>query len=122
MEEESLNVSSLGRKIERIRKIKGISQETLAGNIGMTRQALARLEQSDVIEDTKLVLVAKGLGVTSDSIKHFNEEAIFNNNIFDQNNTVINNNFNPIEKIVELYERMLQREREIIEELKNKNK
>ncbi|MNR54119.1 hypothetical protein D3C85_1742510 [compost metagenome] len=57
--------------------------------------------------------------MSSEGIKHFTEETIFNNiNNFHDNS--IQNNFNPIEKIVELYERLLASEREKIELLKGK--
>jgi len=102
----------MGRKIERIRKIKDIKQETLATALGISRQSLSKVEQSEQVDDDKLEAIAKALGVTSDFIKNFSDEAIINNNIYDQNNTVINYNFNPIEKIVELYERILNLEKE----------
>lgn len=109
----------IGKKIERLRKIKGIKQEALASDLGITRQSLSKLEQSDSIGDDKLEKIAKALGVTPETIKEFNEETTFQNNIYDQNNTVINYNFNPIEKIVqlydekiELYEELLKSERE----------
>ena len=101
----------LGRKIERIRMLRGIKQETLATVLGVTQAAVSKMEQSAKVNDEKLEQVAQALGVTSDAIKKFDENASINNNIYDQNNTVINYQFNPIEKIVELYERLLESER-----------
>jgi 3-methyladenine DNA glycosylase/8-oxoguanine DNA glycosylase len=53
------------------------------------------------------------------------ERAIYNinnirDNTFEQGATSIAQQFNPIEKIIELYERLLQSEREKVDLLKNK--
>jgi hypothetical protein len=53
------------------------------------------------------------------------EKAIYNinnirDNTFEQGSTSIAQQFNPVDKIIELYERLLQSEREKIELLKNK--
>ena len=66
------------------------------------------------------------LGISAEVIKDFDvEKAIYNiNNIrdnpFEQGSTSIAQQFNPVDKIVELYERLLQSEREKVELLKNK--
>lgn len=110
----------IGRKIERIRELKGIKQETLAIELGISQQAVSKMEQSESIDDDRLERVAKAIGVTKQAIRNFSEEAQINNNVYDQNNTVINYQFNPIEKIVELYERLLTSEREKNKILENK--
>jgi transcriptional regulator with XRE-family HTH domain len=108
----------IGRKIERIRMLRGIKQETLAIKLGLTQAAISKMEQSEKVSEDKLKLVADALGVTVDAIKNFDENATINNNIYDQNNTVINYQFSPIDKLVELfeenkklYERLLEVER-----------
>lgn len=105
-------VMPIGRKIERIREIRGIKQETLAAGLGITQQAVSKMEQSDEVDDERLAKVAELLGVTADAIKNFSEEAMINNiqNTFHDHS--IQNQFNPVEKIVELYERLLESERE----------
>ena len=117
----------IGRKVGRLREIRGIKQEAIAQELGVTQQAVSKLEQSEFIEDEVLEKIAKVLGVTSDAIKNFNEEAIVNIIVnsfsdFKDNASGINYNcdlnFNPIDKLVELYERLLQSEREKIEILK----
>lgn len=130
----------IGRKISRIRELRGIKQETLANELGLSQQTVSRLEQSETIEDDVLAKVANILGVTSDAIKNFTEEGVinyfntFNDNSF--NNGAYNAfgcNFNPIEKLmavieenknlydekVALLERLLQSEKEKVELLKN---
>lgn len=113
----------LGRKISRIREIRGIKQEVIAQELGISQQAVSRLEQSEVIEDEVLVKIGKVLGVTSEAIKNFNEDSVTNyfNNFHDSSSGDFRNHctFNPLDKVVELYERLLQSEREKIEILKS---
>jgi len=121
------NSPHIGRKIGRIRELRGMKQETLAVELGISQQAVSKIEQSENVEQETLDRVAKILGVTTEGIKHFTEESVFNNiNNFHDNS--IQNNFNPIDKFLEvldenkkLYERLLQSEREKLELLKTKS-
>ena len=123
----------IGRKISRIRELRGIKRETLASELGVSQQSVSRMQQSEVLEDDILEKVAKILGVPVDAIKNFSEEAVINIISSTLHNTsgLVNYNptftFNPIEKIVELYdekiallERLLLAEKEKNELLKNK--
>jgi len=122
----------IGRKISRIRELRGMKQEALAAELGISQQAISKLEQSEEIEDSTLEKVAKVLGVTAEAIKEYSDEAVFNiisntyHNTSSDNSTLIASSlnyqptFNTIEKIVELYERLLTSEREKVELLKNK--
>jgi len=69
----------IGRKVARLRELRGIKQETLAESLGISQQAVSRLEQSEEIEETTLARIAKALNVTSELIKNFNEESVINN-------------------------------------------
>lgn len=125
--------SHIGRKISRIRELRGIKQEVMASELGVSQQTVSRMEQSEVVEDEILEKVAKILGVPIDAIKNFSEEAVINIISSTLHNTsgLVNYNptftFNPIEKIVELYdekvdllERLLQAEKEKNELFKGK--
>ena len=107
----------IGRKISRIRELRGMKQEALAAELGISQQAVSKIEQSAEVEEDALGKIAKVLGVTLEGLKHFTEDSVFNNinNFHDHS---IQNNFNPIEKVIELYERLLASEREKIEILK----
>ena len=120
----------IGRKISRIRELRGMKQETLASELGVSQQTVSRIEASEVVEDEMLEKVAKVLGVPIEGLKSFTEEAIFNiiGNTYHDNSSSLNYqcSFNPIDKIVQLYdektnllERLLQSEREKIEILKD---
>jgi transcriptional regulator with XRE-family HTH domain len=108
----------LGRNISRIRELRGIKQEALAMAIGVSQQTISNIENSETVEDDKLQLIAKELGVTAEAIKNFSDEAVLNiiSNTFNDNamlNAVnVQPNFNPLDKVVELYERLVQAEKE----------
>lgn len=128
------NRTHIGRKISRIRELRGMKQETLATELGISQQAISKLEQSEEIEDSTLEKVAKVLGVTKEAILQFSDDAVINYfNTFNDNSfnngayNAFNCNFNPIDKLMEaldankeLYERLLNSEREKVEILKNK--
>jgi len=117
----------IGRKISRIRELRDMKQEALAQALGTNQQAISAMENSETIDDAKLAEVAKALGVTVEGIKNFSEEAVLNiiNNTFNSNdNSTLNAinvspSFNPLDKVVELYERLVQAEKEKIEYLEN---
>lgn len=127
----STKPTHLGRKISRIRELRGMKQDTLATELGISQQAISKLEQSEEIEDSTLEKIAKVLGVTSEAIKNFNEETVFNiiGNTYHDNSASLNFQctFNPLDKLMEaldankaLYERLLASEREKVEILKGK--
>lgn len=107
-----------GRNVKRLRDILGVKQETLAIELNMTQQAVSKLEQKELIEDETLNKIAKVLRVPVEAIKNMTDEAAFNvvaNTFNDESTAVINHyqcTFNPLDKVVELYERMLKTEQE----------
>ncbi len=108
----------IGRNISRIRELRGMKQEALAQAIGTNQQAISGIEGSETIDDTKLTKIAEALGVTVEAIKSFSEENVFNYfNTFHESVTgsfITNNSctFNPLDKVVELYERLVQAEKD----------
>jgi transcriptional regulator with XRE-family HTH domain len=120
--ETATKPNHIGRKISRIRELRGMKQETLAEELGISQQAVSKIEQSEKIEEEKLEQIANVLGVTKEGIEKFSDEAILNiiSNTFTSNDSSTINainvqpNFNPLDKVVELYERLLQAEKEKI--------
>ncbi|BDU25281.1 helix-turn-helix transcriptional regulator [Flavobacterium sp. GSB-24] len=114
----------IGRNISRIRELKGMKQEALAQAIGTNQQAISGIEGSETIDETKLTKIAEALGVTVEAIESFSEENVFNyfntfndsvsNSNFGHNNIC---NFNPLDKVIELYERLVQAEKDKVEYL-----
>ena len=126
----------IGRKISKIRELRNMKQETLANSLGISQQAVSKIEQSAEVEESALEKIASVLGVSAEAIKNYSDEAVIyniQNNYEGSNNHGANIghqfNFNPIEKLVELfeenkslYERLLKSEQEKVELLKNQNK
>ena len=118
---------NIGRNISRIRELRGMKQGALADAIGTSQQTISSIETSETVDFDKLVQIAKALGVTVEAIENFTEESVFNffNNFYDssanngaQGNTTNNHcTFNPLDKVVELYERLVQAEKEKVEYL-----
>lgn len=114
-----------GRAVKRIREILGIKQDALAIDLGLTQQAVSLMEQKEVLDAPMLQKVAEILKVPKEAIESFDEEAAVNviSNTFTSNDSSTMNavnpycTFNPIDKVVELYERMLQSEKEKVEML-----
>ena len=69
----------LGRKIGRLRELRGMKQETLAEQLGISQQAVSKIEQSEHVEEHTLERIAKALNVTPAAIKNFSEELVINN-------------------------------------------
>jgi transcriptional regulator with XRE-family HTH domain len=113
----------IGRKISRIRELRDMKQEALAQALGTNQQAISAIENSETIDEEKLKAIAEVLGVSVEGIKNFSEEAVLNiigNTLHD--GSVINGNaynctFNPLDKVVELYERLVLAEKEKVEYL-----
>src|SRR5258706_12485857 len=114
-----------GRNVKRIREMLGIKQEALASELGddWNQKKISLLEAKETIEPQILEEVAKALKVPAEAIKNFDEEQAINfiantfnqSGLFNRDSTL---NFNPIDKVVELYERMLKDKEVMIEEWK----
>ena len=116
-----------GRNIKRFREMLGIKQEALAFELGedWNQKKISLLEQKESVEKDILEQVAKILKVPTEAIENFDEEQAVNiiSNTFTSNDTSTLNainiqpTFNPLDKMVELYERMIQQQKEMIEKL-----
>ncbi|WP_336664988.1 helix-turn-helix transcriptional regulator [Elizabethkingia meningoseptica] len=119
-----------GRNIKRFREMLGIKQEALASELGddWNQKKISLLEQKDTVEKDILEQVAKILKVPTEAIENFDEDSAINiiaNTINNNDNATMTNpavfnyqpSFNPVDKMVELYERMLQQQKEMIEKL-----
>ncbi|THV62382.1 MULTISPECIES: helix-turn-helix transcriptional regulator [Chryseobacterium] len=116
-----------GRNIKRFREMLGIKQEALAFELGddWNQKKVSLLEQKEIVESDVLMQVAQILKVPAEAIENFDEEQainiISNTASFDncQQPAFFNNQptFNPLDKMVELYERMLKQQQEMIDKL-----
>lgn len=128
METANKHKRHIGKNISRIRGLRGIKQESLAMDLGLSQSEVSIIENSDSIEEELLSQIANILNVTPEIIEKFDENlAVFNINNCIENTTItessqgIHQIFNPLDQVVELYERLLASEKEKLELLK-KNK
>lgn len=130
-----------GRNVKRFREMLGIKQEALALDLGddWNQKKVSLLEQKEIIEDPLLKRISEVLKIPVEAFQNFDEEQAVNiiSNTFtaSDNATGFMYNhyptFNPIDKIVELYdekvalyERMLKEKDEMmmrLEKLIEKN-
>lgn len=126
-----------GYNVKRLREILGVKQEDLAERMELSQQTISKFENKDTLENDVLDKIAKALNIPVEAIKNYDDEAAINivSNTY-QDEAVsyavhYKCTFNPIEKVVSLYdekvellERMLKAEKEkvaLLEEvLKNK--
>lgn len=138
METINLHESTVhhGRNIKRVRRMKNINQEVIADAVCMSQQTVSRYESMKEIDDEILGRFAKALNIPLEQLKNMEEDApviYIENNSFENENTgngTINSNsgikdvsanyYNPIEKVTELYERLLQAEKEKNESLEKR--
>lgn len=137
METEELIIGRVhhGRNIRRTRVEKNMNQEGLSELVHLSQPAVSKYEKMRVIDDEMLQRFARALNVPFDYLKTLEEDAqtvVFENNTVndseqntggakinigtvksytedtDSSNDNRVNNFNPIDKITELYERLLK--------------
>ena len=125
MEAEELTVGRVhhGHNIRRFRIEKNMNQEVLSQLVHLSQSAVSKYEQMRVIDDEMLHRFSRALGVPFEYLKSLEEDAqtvVFENNTVNNNDQASaniggyveennrGNNYNPIEKITELYERLLK--------------
>lgn len=115
-----------GYSTKRLREILGVKQEELADKLGLSQQAISKIEQSEILKDEQLDAIAKALNIPVDAIKNYSEDSTANfiNTFYDNSGFNYQCNFNPLDKVIELYERVIQTEREKVSLLEDvlKNK
>ncbi len=117
-----------GRNVKRFREMLGIKQDALAYELGegWNQQKISLLEQKETIELPLLKQISNAMKVPVEAFQNFDDEQAINiiNNTFQdfKDNAIASAlnyqcSFNPIDKMVELYERMLQQQKEMIDRL-----
>lgn len=109
-----------GRNVKRFREMLGIKQEALAYELGdeWNQKKISLLEAKESIDTPLLQQISAALKIPVEAFQNFDEEQAINiiSSTFNDSATgVIVNNYNPIEKIIQLheekialYERMLK--------------
>lgn len=123
-----------GHNVASARNISGLKQSVLADILGVSQQRMSQLESQRIIRDEILEKISQATGVSVEDLKTMEEPM----SVYIENNNTISDSSNigsvgdqidgytqtyniaPIEKIVELYERLLKAKQEQIEELEKR--
>jgi transcriptional regulator with XRE-family HTH domain len=98
--------------------LRNLSQDYVADKLSLSQSYYSDLENGKrPISDKKLNQIAKVFEVEPDIIKHFNDQVIFNS--CQQSGYFNTNNINPLDRIVELYTKLIQSKDERIKDLQN---
>ena len=110
------NIIHHGQNVRRLRDILNIKQESIAAELKISQQSFSNLEQKKIIDNDTLEKISQVLGIPVEVIKNFDEVSAVNiiANTFNDSASsfVYKPTFNPTDKIVELYERLLKVEQE----------
>ncbi len=126
MNTPTMKCSNHGLNIRHVREGKRMKQETLAERIGISQSALSNYENKEQLDDEIIEKIANALEVPVEAITCATEDAPLN--IFSGTQTNHENaagniygclngyypTFNPIDRVAELYERLLKSEQEKI--------
>ena len=101
--------SNHGANARRWREWRNINQDVLAERIGVSQATLSGYEKRDKLEPDILAKIAEALNIPVEAITEMEEGASINivANTFDNQSSAVNwcPTFNPIDKIVELYDK-----------------
>lgn len=133
-----------GHNLKRERMRRGIKQEAMASLAGVSQSTISKYESTETLDDDLLERFAKALEIPVEKLKNAQYESptfVIENNTFENNDKATAGEINmrdenitynnPLDKVVELYERLLQDQKdkvvtlekrinELEEELKNK--
>jgi len=116
MDATTVKKNNHGANARRWREWRGVKQDTLAEQIGVSQATLSAYEKKDKLEPEVIEKIAQALDIPEEAITELGEATSINifSGIWQDNANCQNYNptFNPLEKVVELYERLLKAEQE----------
>lgn len=112
----------MGQNIRHLRELKAVKLKDLALVMGLSLESVADLEMREVIDELTLSKVARCLDICVDNLKKSSKATAinyfntFNNSNFSNCQSVFSHNyhcvFNPLDKVIAIYENLLQAEKE----------
>jgi len=105
----------VGKNIGKIRELLGIKQESLALTLKISQQTVSKIEQTANLREQTVERIAKALNVSPNMVLHYNEQILidFIKGTVKQDRQIDSpGQLLLLEKIIELYERLLKAERE----------
>lgn len=116
----------IGEKIRKIRVLKGLSQEYLANQIGVSQNSLSKIELGETkISEKRLHQISIVLELHPNEIINFNEALIFKNDNSISENVKLTNRINSHEELLLSYKEqisLLREQCEILKDILRKNK
>lgn len=123
--EATVNKGNQGANVRRWREWRNIKQEVLAEMIGVSQATMSGIEKKETIDPETVEKLAKALDIPVEAITELAKENsvnIFSGNWSSDQSTSLNfgstvsiaPSFNPIDRVAELYERLLKSEQEKI--------
>lgn len=123
----------IGFKISSARRLVGITQQELADRLGVSKQAISKLEQTETVDDKRLEKISNALGVSMEGLKKFrNDNVLHTTNNFYENCGVTATNVGStnvenlhqfsIEQAKNLFEELIKMEREKFKEATSNKK
>ncbi len=119
----------MGIKIGSARRLVGLTQKDLADKLGITRQAVSKLEQTENVDDERLEKVSFALGVSMEGLKKFDVGQVlyhtinFNEKVEPTNGAMVgtiriehNHQFS-MEQATKLFEELLKMERGVFKDV-----
>lgn len=109
--------SNHGPNVKRWREWRGIKQDELAEKVGISQGTLSMYENREKLEPEIVKKIAKALDIPTEAITEINEGTsiyIFTSTLNDNSSVgnAVNHYNNPLDKVTELYERLLKSEQE----------
>jgi len=105
----------VGKNIGKIRELLGIKQESLALTLKISQQTVSKIEQTENLREQTIERIAKALNVSPNMVLYYNEQILidFIKGTVKQDTQIDSpGHLLLLEKIIELYERLLKAERE----------
>lgn len=114
MEAIAAKKNNHGANIRRWREWRGVNQDVLAEKIGVSQATFSGYEKKAKLETEILEKVANALDIPVEAITELEEGSAINIINAHDNQSIVNYSptFNPIDKIVELYDKLLKAEQE----------
>jgi transcriptional regulator with XRE-family HTH domain len=80
MEQPVEYTAGVGQKIRKVRELRNLTQESVAGSLGMTTSGYSRIERGEVkLSLERLEQIAQALGVQPMDLAGFDENVFFTN-------------------------------------------
>ena len=123
--EATVTKGNHGANVRRWREWRNIKQDVLAEMIGVSQATMSGIEKKETIDPETVEKLAKALDIPVEAITELtkensvniftkNDQATFLQNVGGSSTNTLSPTFNPIDKVAELYERLLKSEQEKI--------